>query len=155
MNNLLRLVKQEEQNKLVEQQNKLNQEIVQSILSGECTVPEDLVTKFNVDYNQVIELFSNQNFINTLAKYSQAKMKISFYANDLPKLDEIIKKGDNKEAISGIKLKAQLTNLVKGERIQETNNFNFFNLEQFVKQSEPVSIPQRESVDVEYERKSG
>lgn len=133
INNTMRLVREQDKQEL-ERQNQIKKEIVQSILSGECTIPEDLVNRFNFTYDQAIELFSDQNFINTLSKYSQAKMKMSFYGKDLNKLDEIVKSQDNKEALAAIKLKAQLTQAIKGNALPDVNVT--FNLETMVKQEE-------------------
>jgi hypothetical protein len=143
------LIKQE--NTSILERQELHRNIVQSIVMGECTVPEDIVERFGITYEECINLFSNPNFTNLITKYSQAKLKMSFYGNDLIKLDKIIKEGDNKESLSGIKLKAQLTNSIKGTPIQDVNIINNFNLESLVKQSEkkdnyPV-------YDTEFERK--
>ena len=126
---LLKLVKEETK---LEQQ-KLKEEIVQSIISGECTIPEDIVNKFGLQYDQVIHLFTDPNFTSLITKYSQAKMKMSFYGKDLIRLDQIVNSEDNKEAIQAIKLKAQLTNAVKSTGSDVNINLN---LESLVKQEE-------------------
>lgn len=125
---ILKLVKEED--KL---QNILKQEIVQSIISGECTMPEDIVTKYNLPFDQVINLFSDPNFTSLITKYSQAKLKMSFYGKDLIRLDKIVESEDNKESLQAIKLKAQLTNAVKNTGSDVNINLN---LENLVKQEE-------------------
>lgn len=140
---MLELVKQE--NKL--QQEVIKQEIVQSIITGECTIPEDIANKFNISYSDVINLFSDPNFTSLITKYSQAKMKMSFYGKDLKRLDEIVDSEDNKESLQAIKLKAQLTNSLKGNSIPDVN-INF-NLENMVKQEEKKVNP---VFDIEYEK---
>lgn len=146
MNNLLKLVKNE--NNSLEQM-KLKKDIVESIISGECTIPEDIVTKFQVDYDRVIELFSDNNFIALLGKASQAKMKMSFYGKDLNRLDQIVDNEDDKIAIQGIKLKAQLTQAIKGNALPDINFV--FNLENMVKETEKQV---NGVIDAQYERKS-
>ncbi len=126
---ILKLVKNEDKLEQV----KLKQDIVQSIISGECTVPEDICNKFSIPYDNVINLFSDPNFVSLITKYSQAKLKMSFYGNDLNRLNKIIESEDDKIAIQGIKLKAQLTNAVKGNNTDVNINLN---LENLVKQEE-------------------
>lgn len=129
----------------------LHRNIVQSILMGVCTIPEDIVDKFGITYNEAIELFSNPNFISTITKYSQAKMKMSFYGRDLIRLDKIIESEDDKTAIQGIKLKAQLTNTLKGTT-PDVNVGIQFNLESLIRQDQKekqVVNP----IDIDFERK--
>lgn len=146
MNNLLHLVKKD--NNSLEQM-KLKKDIVESIISGECTIPEDIVTKFEMDYDRVIELFSDNNFIALLGKASQAKMKMSFYGKDLNRLDQIVSSEDDKIAIQGIKLKAQLTQAIKGNALPDINFV--FNLENMVKETEKQINP---TFDVEHRKVS-
>ena len=126
---ILKLVKETDKIEQV----KLKQDIVQSIISGECTVPEDICNRFNLPYENVINLFSDPNFVSLITKYSQAKLKMSFYGNDLNRLNKIIESEDDKIAIQGIKLKAQLTNAVKNTGQDVNINLN---LENLVKQEE-------------------
>lgn len=141
MQNLLRLVKPEEKQEIqIVEESKLKTEIVNSIISGQCTIPEDIVTMYNLEYDKVIQLFSDPNFTNLLAQSSQAKLKMSFYGKDLNRLEKIIESQDDKVAIQGIKLKAQLTQAVKSFSINETNNF-VFNLENMVKETEKQTNP--------------
>lgn len=141
MQNLLRLVKPEEKQEIqIVEESKLKTEIVNSIISGQCTIPEDIVNTFGIDYDKVISLFSDPNFTNLLAQSSQAKLKMSFYGKDLNRLEKIIESDDDKVAIQGIKLKAQLTQAVKSFSINETNNF-VFNLENMVKETEKQTNP--------------
>lgn len=142
---MLKLIKSE--NNSLEQM-KLKKDIVESIISGECTIPEDIVNKFEMDYDKVIELFSDNNFIALLGKASQAKMKMSFYGKDLNRLDQIVSNEDDKIAIQGIKLKAQLTQAIKGNALPDINFV--FNLENMVKETEKQV---NGVIDAQYERK--
>ena len=146
----LRLVKREESNnqQLIEQNN-LKSEIVQSILTGECTLPEEIANKFGIDFDRVISMISDPGFTNLLVQASQVKLKLSFYGKDLKRLDDIIKSEDDKIAIQGIKLKSQMVGAVKNISINETNNF-VFNLENAVKEMEKQVNP---VLNVDYERK--
>lgn len=143
------LVKQEES---ILKRKELHRNIVQSILTGECTIPEDIVDKFGITYEECINLFSNPNFISTITKYSQAKMKMSFYGKDLIRLDKIVNSEDNKESLQAIKLKAQLTQAIKGSNVPDVNVGIQFNLENLIKQNDrEKTIP---VMDAEYERKN-
>ena len=127
----LNLVKQ---NKEILESKQLELEIVKSISLGECTIPEDIVTKFNIPYEQVITLFSNPNFTNLIANYTKAKLSMNFHTKAVPRLMNIVDSEDNKESITAIKLLAQLTQNLKG--VQSTDvNINL-NLESLVKESE-------------------
>lgn len=144
------LVKQEDINNILERK-ELHRNIVQSILMGECTIPEDIVERFGITYEECINLFSNPNFVSMITKYSQAKMKMSFYGKDLVRLDKIVNSDDNKESLQAIKLKAQLTQAIKGSNVPDVNVGIQFNLENLIKQNDS-KIP-TPVYDAEYERK--
>lgn len=146
----LRLVKKEENtNQQLVEQNNFKSEIVQSILTGECSLPEEIANKFNLKYDNVISIISDPAFTNLLVQASQVKLKLSFYGKDLKRLDDIIKSEDDKVAIQGIKLKSQMVGAVKNISINETNNF-VFNLENAVKEMEKQVNP---VLNADYERK--
>ncbi len=116
------------------EQNNLKMEIVKSISLGECTIPEDIVNKFDIPYEQVITLFSDPNFTNLIANYTKAKLSMNFHTKAVPRLMNIVDSNDNKESITAIKLLAQLTQNLKG--VQSTDvNINL-NLESLVKETE-------------------
>lgn len=117
------------------EQTKLKQEIVESIVKGECTLPEDITNKFGISYEQTIHLFSDPNFTNLISKYSQAKLNLHFHSKTVNKISELSESEDAKIALQAIKLEAQLTQNLKGVGNTTDVNINF-NLESLVKESE-------------------
>lgn len=118
--------------------NSLQKQMVESIASGKCTVPEDLVNLFNITYEQSIELLNDPHFLALIGKHTKAKLNLSFHTVAIPKLDEIVRKGDYKEAMQAIKLEAQLTNNLKNVGTDVNINLN---LESLVKESEKNVTP--------------
>jgi hypothetical protein len=128
----LRLV-QTEENKIVIQNEQLKKDICSSIASGQCTVPEDIVNLFNISYENAIQLLNDPGFLGMVKKQTMAKLNLTFHTTIPNKLNEIITKGDYKEAMQGMKLAAQLTDNLKN--IGADINFNV-TVENLVKESE-------------------
>lgn len=132
---MLKLIKNE--NHLESKQLKLA--IVQSIASGECTMPEDVVAKFDVAYDQVINLFSDPHFINQIANYTKAKLQIHFHSKTVTKIQELAEDNDPKIALQAIKLEAQITNNLKSVGTDVNINLSLENLvRETEKQVNPV-----------------
>lgn len=133
----LKLIKQEDKQLTLLQDEELKKEICISITKGECTVPEDIVKLFNIPYEQVITLLNDTQFLTLINKHTQSKLQLLFHTQVPNKLQKIINSDDNKESLQGIKLAAQLSNNLKSTIIDINNNVQL-NLESLVKEAQEV-----------------
>lgn len=108
-------------NNLVIDQKELEKSIIESVSKGECTTPEDISNKFGITHNQVINLFSNPNFTDMIAKTVKAKLKLNFYTKGVNKIQQLVESDDPKIALQAIKLEAQLTQDLKGVNVTDVN----------------------------------
>lgn len=136
---LLKSADSKESNLLLMKNEQLKAEIVKSIALGECSIPEELVEKFGITYENSIALLSDPQFLSTIVSFTKAKLNLTFHTEGVKKLQEIVKDNDPKIAIQGIKLAAQLTNNLKSVGTDVNINLN---LEDLVKSSEKNITPQ-------------
>jgi hypothetical protein len=135
----MRLIKQQDETRIIIQNSEFRKEVCTAIAQGLCTVPEDIVNLFNITYDQAITLLNDPTFLSQIKKQTQAKLQLKYHTVIPNELSKIITNGDNKEKLQAIKMYAQLTDNLKNTGTDVNINLN---LENLVKEAEkPINNP--------------
>lgn len=114
--------------------NNLKKDILAAVASGKCTSVEDVVKLFEeVTIDQAVALFNDSNFLAQIANYSKANARLHFHTKGLRRVKRIAVKGDDKSAMTAIKLLGEYT----GEIAKKTGDVNVqVSLENHIRQEE-------------------
>lgn len=124
--------------------NDLREKILEAMSKGECSTVNELM-EFGLTRYQAIQLLNDTQFMVCVAQQSVAEAKAFLHSKGFRKLKTIAQGGDDKAAMSAIKMLAEFT----GDMSKKSNVDVNISLEQLVRQEEAKSI---KPIDIEYQK---
>jgi hypothetical protein len=125
--------------------NDLKEKILIAMASGNCSTINELEEQFGLTMYQSIQLMQDTQFMVCVANYSKTQAKLFLHSKGFSKLRNIAEYGNDKSAMSAIKMIAEYT----GDLSRKSNVDVNISLEQQIRQEESKSV---NPIDVEYEK---
>ena len=125
--------------------NDLKEEILQAMVSGTCSTVNELMEQFDLTRYQALQLMGDTQFMICVANTSKAEAKIFLHSKGFRKLRKIAEDGNDKSAMSAIKMLAEYT----GDMSKKSNVDVNISLEQMVRQDEQRVAS---SIDVDFRK---
>jgi hypothetical protein len=128
-----------EETKAVRLIEKRKLEVIKAIASGTVSTVEEIADMFSLPITAAISLMDDPSIVNAIQQYTRVRSNLLFHAKGMSKLEEIVESEDDKTALAGLKLLAQLSNNLKPDKGVDVN-INL-SLESLVKETEKKVNP--------------
>jgi len=132
----------------------LTRDIADAIVSGQCSTLDDLQQTFGISFSQAVQLMSDPIVEQTLSDYRKSRSVLILNGPAFNRIERVINSGNDRDALSAIKLLAELSNTIKTGVSVNVNSMNV-SLESRIRKSDEKDDLKKARKIIDIKRESG